>query len=45
MFLQCHVRHINPVRIHPERIKIYEDTREDKELVNSLNYDRIEFPV
>ena len=32
--------HINPVKIHPERI-----TREDKKLVNSLNYDAIEFPV
>ena len=39
-FLLCHVRHINPVKIHPERI-----TREDKELVNSLNYDDIEFSV
>ena len=39
-FLQCHVKHINPVKIHPERI-----TREDKELVNSLNYDDIEFSV
>ena len=40
-FLWCHVRHINPVKIHPERI-----TREDKKkLVNSLNYDGIEFPV
>ena len=36
----CHVRHINPVKTHPERI-----TREDKKLVNSLNYDGIEFPV
>ena len=34
------MRHINPVKIHPERI-----TREDKKLVNSLNYDGIEFPV
>ena len=39
-FLWCHVRHINPVKIHPERI-----TREDKKLVNNLNYDGIEFPV
>ena len=36
----CHVRHINLVKIHPEII-----TREDKKLINSLNYDRIEFPV
>ena len=40
MFLWCHVRHINLVKIHPERI-----TREDKKLVNSLNYDGTEFPV
>ena len=39
-FSWCHVRHINPVKIHPERI-----TREDKKHVNSLNYDGIEFPV
>ena len=32
--------HINPVKIHPERI-----TREDKNLVNSLNYDSVGFPV
>ena len=35
-FLWCHVRHINPVKIHPERI-----TREDKKVANDLNYDRI----
>ena len=39
-FLWCHVRHFNPVKIHTERI-----TREDKKLVNDLDYDRIEFPV
>ena len=39
-FLWCHVRHVNPVKIHPERI-----TREDKELFNDLNYDRVAFPV
>ena len=33
MFVWCHVRHINLVKIHPEII-----TREDKKLVNSLNY-------
>ena len=37
MFLWCHVRHINPVKIHPERI-----TKEDKKLVNDLDYDGIE---
>ena len=39
-FLRCHVRHINPVKIHTERI-----TWEDDKLVNNLNYDGIEFPV
>ena len=39
-FLWCHVRHIGPVKIHPERIK-----KEDKKLSNHLDYDEIEFPV
>ena len=39
-FLWCHVRHINPVTLHPQRI-----TREDKKLANNLNYDRIKFSV
>ena len=38
-FLWCRVRHINPVKIHPQRI-----TGEDKKLINSFNYDGIEFP-
>ena len=33
-FLWCHVRHINPVKIHPERI-----TQNDKQLINDLDYD------
>ena len=33
-FLLCHVRHINIVEIHPERI-----TGEDRELANDLDYD------
>ena len=37
-FLWCHFRHINPVKIHPERI-----TQKDKELVNDLNYEEIKF--
>ena len=36
----CHVRHINPVKIHPERF-----TQKDKELFSGLNYDGIEFSV
>ena len=39
-FLWCHVRHINPVKIHPERI-----TQNDKKLANDLDYDRVGFPV
>ena len=39
-FIWCHVRHINPVKVHPERI-----TRKDKELVNDLNYEEIEFQM
>ena len=39
-FLWCYVRHVNPVKINPERI-----TREDKELVNDLDYDGVGFPV
>ena len=37
-FLLCHVRHLNPVKIHPERI-----TQNDKELVNDLDYDKLNF--
>ena len=40
MFLWCHVRYINPIKIHPERIR-----QTDKELVIDLDYDRTEFPV
>ena len=39
-FLWCHVRHINPLKEHPERI-----TNIDREIACNLNYDRIEFPV
>ena len=39
-FLWCHVRHINPVKIHSEGI-----TREDKKLVNNLNNDWVKIPV
>ena len=40
MFLWCHVRDINLVKIRRERI-----TKEDKTLVKDLYYDGIEFPV
>ena len=39
-FLWCHVRHLNPVKIHPERIR-----QTDKKLANDLDYDGIEFSV
>ena len=39
-FLWCHVRHINPLNKHPERI-----LKNDKKIAEELNYDRIEFPV
>ena len=39
-FLWCHVRHINPSKEHPERIK-----KADKKVAEKLDYDRIEFSV
>ena len=36
----CYVRHINPVKIHPERIN-----QNNKKLANDLHYNKIEFPV
>ena len=40
-FLWCHVRHINPTKEHPGKIK-----KVDRRLAaNNLNYDGIEFPV
>ena len=39
-FLWCHIRHLNLVKTHPERI-----TKKDKELVSKLNYEEINFPV
>ena len=39
-FLWCHVRHINPSKGHPERIK-----KTDKKVDEKLDYDGIEFPV
>ena len=38
-FLWCHVRHLNLIKKHLERIK-----KEDKRLANNLNYEGIEFP-
>ena len=39
-FLWCHVRHLNLVEVHPEKI-----TKQDKEVISRLNYEGIEFPV
>ena len=39
-FLWCHVRHINPLKEHPKRMKNI-----DRKLASNLNYDVIEFPV
>ena len=40
MFLWCHIRHINPVKVCPERIP-----KEDKKLVKELDSDDDDFPV
>ena len=39
-FLWCHVRHINSLKEHPERI-----TKTDREIASNLDYDEIKFPV
>ena len=39
-FLWCHIRHLNPLKIHSERI-----TKVDKKIINDLDYDGIKFPV
>ena len=39
-FLWYHVRHINPLKEHPERI-----TKTDKKIACNLDYDKIKFPV
>ena len=56
-FLWCHIRHINPSKEHPERIRKVdkklvkriinpkEITQEDKEFISDLNFDEIDFPV
>ena len=37
-FLWCHIRHISPVKIHPERI-----TRKNEELANDLDMMKLNF--
>ena len=39
-FRWCHIRHLNPQEKNPQRIK-----KEDKEMINELNYDGIDFPL
>ena len=39
-FLRCHIRHLNLVEKNPQRT-----TKEDKEMINKLNYEGIKFPV
>ena len=39
-FLWCHIRDLNPLKRHPERI-----TKSEKDMVNGLDYEGIEFPV
>ena len=39
-FLWCHIRHLNLVKRHPERI-----TQEHKNMFDNLDYEGIKFPV
>ena len=39
-FLWRHIRHLNPLKIHPERI-----AKIDKEIVNNVDYKGIKFPA
>ena len=39
-FLWCHVRHTDPSKEYPERIK-----KTDKKVAEELNYDEFEFPL
>ena len=39
-FTWCHFRHLNPQAKYPQRIK-----KSDKQYVDNLNYNGIEFPV
>ena len=39
-FMWCHIRHLNPQEKDPQRIK-----KIDRKMVDTLNYDGIEFPV
>ena len=39
-FLWCHTRHLNPFKTHLERITIA-----DKNMVNDLDYESVQFPL
>ena len=39
-FRWCHIRHLNPQENDPQRIK-----KEDKKMINEMNYEETEFPV
>ena len=39
-FRWCHIRRLNPQTKYPERIK-----KEDKKMINELNYDGIDLPL
>ena len=39
-FPWCHFRHLNPLKIHPERIK-----KADKNEINACDYEGNKFPV
>ena len=39
-FLCCHIRHLNLMKTHPEKI-----SKEDKNMVDDLDYEGIKFPV
>ena len=39
-FRWCHIRHLNPQEKNPQRTK-----KEDKKMINELNYDGIHFPL
>ena len=39
-FLWCHIRHLNPIKVHSEKIK-----KEEKKLAKDLDYDEVKSPV
>ena len=40
MFFWCHIRHLNPLKTHPEII-----TNAEEKMANYLDYDAIEFRI